>query len=185
MKIYVIRFIVKKLDKNISILITSIKKQNNMSSNSVANNIINLLKSKDISIHAFEKQYKLPANSVSNIVNGRSKKPSAELLKLIADAFECTVDELFNEVTSINQSISKLEDSFKDIPINTDLLLMCVESLVLAIDTHKKSITVTGMLQLLEETYSFAAGSPNDCSKETIDRFADWRIERRNLKSLS
>lgn len=54
------------------------------------------LKAKNLSISMLEREAGLKNYAVQNIVSGKSKKPSAELLQAIADVLGCTIKELLS-----------------------------------------------------------------------------------------
>src|SRR5580704_11655886 len=58
---------------------------------------------KKLSIYALEKKAGLKRSAARNILQGFSKKPSAEALKAIASVLDCTVDDL---VGPVNESYS-------------------------------------------------------------------------------
>src|SRR5438445_761981 len=57
-----------------------------------------------ISAHALEKQAGLKPSAVQNILHGRSKKPSAEILFAVAKILGCPVDELIDNNDEVDLS---------------------------------------------------------------------------------
>ena len=63
-------------------------------STQIARQISARLRAKNISFYELEKKAGLRPHAVQNILRGRSKKPSGELLQAIAQELGCTVEDL-------------------------------------------------------------------------------------------
>lgn len=61
---------------------------------SVAKQISVRMKAKNLSILMLEREAGLKNHAVRNILRGKSKRPSADILQAIADVLGCTVKEL-------------------------------------------------------------------------------------------
>ena len=71
------------------------------------------MEAKKLSIYALEKKAGLKRSAARNILQGFSKKPSAEALKAIANVLECTVDDLVghvNEDYSNSSAVNSMSD---------------------------------------------------------------------------
>jgi transcriptional regulator with XRE-family HTH domain len=63
-------------------------------STSVAKHISTRMRAKNLSLSELEKEAGLKRHTVQNIMRGRSKRPSADILQAVADVLGCSVKDL-------------------------------------------------------------------------------------------
>jgi transcriptional regulator with XRE-family HTH domain len=134
---------------------------------------------KNLTIYALEKKAGLNRSAVRNILQGFSKKPSADILKSIATVLECTLDDLVgsNEVSSeVLKSTSRTPTNIRETHMWKETLffdavktishLIAEKSLVLKLDQ------VTG---LINEAYKYSISKNSD----HVDQdFCKWLVNK-------
>jgi transcriptional regulator with XRE-family HTH domain len=81
-------------------------------STQVAKQISVRMKAKNLSVQSLEKKAGLKTHAVRNIIRGKSKRPSGEILQAISDVFGCTVEDLLHNQEIFQEeyfSVSKSE----------------------------------------------------------------------------
>ena len=137
--------------------------------------IRNYLDATALSISALERKAGLKINVVRNILQGQSKKPTAQTLQAIANVMECTVQDLLGVQKEVFSSQVKR-------PLETSLLLehpeILTESLHVILQVAEKNnyrLTVKQTILLLEEVYAYTL------KKEPLKvdpHFVEWFVER-------
>jgi transcriptional regulator with XRE-family HTH domain len=150
---------------------------------SLSTKIRTKIQEKGLSPHAFEKQAGLKLSSVHNILYGRSKNPSINVLKTIAHALGCTVSELieekFDQGLSNNREV-KEEKTPKDkiwdqIAWNQNLYLQCFDSVIHLIRKEKYTFSRDQLHNLAEEVYMYAI----ECGNKIPDKpFMKWLCKK-------
>ena len=64
----------------------------------LANQISIRMRAKNLSVASLEREAGLTNHSVLNILRGKSKRPSAEVLLAVADVLGCTINDLMVKV---------------------------------------------------------------------------------------
>lgn len=125
-----------------------------------------------ISAHALEKQAGLKPSAVQNIIHGRSKKPSAEILFAVAKILGCQPDELigknehFLSGMPIHNSTSHAQSE-----LNFELYSQAVTISAEIFKTRTIATPKQKAIQFIEEIYAYSIEN----ALETIDnRFATW-----------
>lgn len=142
----------------------------------LARQISTRMKAKNISISSLEREAGLKTHAVRNIIRGKSKKPSAEIMQAIADVLGCTVrdllenHELFEEVETENQESFAEESMYA----NKDLLAATVSSVNTILSNSGKDVTVRQALTCVEEVYLHAL---KQGASEPDSDFATWFID--------
>ena len=135
------------------------------------------LQKRNISVHALEKSAGLKRSAVDNILRGKSKKPSAEILTAICRILGCSIDTLLGNPENINitQKIPQAPVNQSQKPFNNK---MYAEAVSVATDTllqKEIDITETLALQFIYEIYIYSIqGGLNHIDKS----FASWLAER-------
>lgn len=134
------------------------------------------MKARNLSVAALEREAGLTTHSVKNILRGKSKRPSAEVVQAVADVLGCTVKELLE-----NTELFQAEEAFvpkaemAEAPFDhPELLSQVVEVVLEGIAQRKASLTIKKALMCIEETYLHSL--QKDASKVDQD-FADWFLD--------
>lgn len=120
-----------------------------------------------------EKQAGLKRSSVRNIINGFSKKPSAECLKSIADALGCFVDELLgfsDNIKGINNILpsTKIKTSYK---WDSKLYLESVKFVSKVLEEKSGDLKLEQVTSFISESYKYSV----DKGSDKIDHdFTKW-----------
>ena len=136
----------------------------------------NRMQDKGISAHALEKSAGLKPSAVQNILQGKSKRPTALLLNAIARELNCSISDLLGESSSTS-SKKKVGDDFQEkIEHDWDSKLFVeaiqfVEELLLQKNTR---VTKETVLKYADEIYRYSL----DSQSGKLDRyFAAWLID--------
>lgn len=139
------------------------------------------MKENNLSAHALEKQAGLRPSAVHNILYGRSKNPSVNIIQAIAHVLNCTTSELLEEYTSSSLSVEKKtaevfsSESTQRIPWNNELYLTCLETVTRIMRVKKAFFPKEKILDYVDEIYLYSSRS----GKKVSDKcFAEWLIEK-------
>jgi len=134
------------------------------------------LKAKNLSVQTLEREAGLKAHAVQNILRGKSKKPSAELLQSIAEVLGCTIKELlgspdiFQEEGQARTKKEVLEASYA----HPELLEKMIKMVNKKAQERKSSLTNQQILTCIQEVYLHSLQKePPQIDQE----FVDWFIE--------
>lgn len=131
---------------------------------------------KGLTIYGLEKKAGLNRSAVRNILQGFSKKPSADALLSIAHALECSVDDLLgpsnNNATTNIKTISKNRNLHA---WNEDLYLEAVKIVTQALNEKELQLKSEQVINLINEAYKYSLDKEDD----TIDAdFAKWLVRQ-------
>lgn len=140
----------------------------------IARNLINRIKSANLTPYDVEKRSGLSLSSVRNILSGRSKNPTIETLSAIANTLGCGVDDLIRETPL---PVSKIE-----VPTEIEQHLWVKELVLETINFVEESLTFRKYTPSFEqamffvkEIYSFSVGTDD----QRLDkRFGEWFINK-------
>lgn len=123
----------------------------------------------NISASAFEKKAGIRPSSLQNILQGRSKNPSIEVLGLAAQALNCTVSELLGEKSGTTEIDAFCHASAWDV----EKYLQAAQA-VLNLYTQKQlKSSKRALLHAIEQVYTYSV----QYKKKTIDKdFVDWVV---------
>lgn len=133
-----------------------------------------------ISAHALEKQAGLKASAVHNILYGRSKNPSINLIRIIAETLNCPISDLLDDKTlESQQNQIKLDSqsvsSEKETHWKSKLYVECLEVVSRILKSKKTEISKDKILDCVNEIYLYSLTT----KKNTVDKkFAEWLIGR-------
>lgn len=135
-----------------------------------------------ISVHALEKQAGLKRSAVQNILHGKSKKPSAEILYAITKVLGCSIQDLIGHKDTSNHSafsqpnyLSTEDTTENNIPLNTDLYINAGKTAAKIFKSQNFNPNQTLALKYIQEIYQYSLNS----KQEDIDqRFALWLFEK-------
>lgn len=133
-------------------------------------NLSYLLKEKKISAHSLEKRIGLKLSAVQNILQGKSKKPSAELLFAIAKELDCSVESLLKD-----NLLSKEEKNLSTEKWIQNLYVESLDLVHLLIKKKELQITKNALLELAEEVYLYSLKGDSGTANR---QFADWLVSR-------
>ena len=154
--------------------------------NLLNDNLKQKMKEAGLSVHALEKKAGLKRSAVQNILHGRSKKPSAEILFAIAKVFQCSIRELIDKNSppiKYDASGAHLStESQLSYPVNSNNAInieLYVKAAKMAEKIFKKypyeSYSEADVLKYILEIYQYAFNSHHD----TIDPyFAEWLFKK-------
>lgn len=145
-------------------------------STSIAKHISTRMRAKNLSLSELEKEAGLKRNTVQNIMRGRSKRPSADLLQAVADVLGCSVKDLLTQ-----QEISYEENLS---PSNKELLSREYEHPELfseivifvnaALKNKENKLTIEQFMSCIQEIYLHSLQKdPSQIDEE----FAEWWID--------
>jgi transcriptional regulator with XRE-family HTH domain len=131
------------------------------------------LEERKMTVTALEKSAGLKRSAVHNILRGRSKKPSAEILHAIARILNCTIDELL-DVNTVASSNSQ-SDTRSHLPINSRLYAEAAKIADKIFSDKKMAPSQSLALSFIEEIYLYTLQS----GLQNIDlKFSIWLADK-------
>lgn len=141
-----------------------------------------------LSVHALEKKAGLKRSAVQNILHGRSKKPSAEILFAISKVFGCSIRELLDKnspsvryegsqplLTENPAPQESLIAANPDKPLNIELYVKATKTAEKLFKKFSSSYNEAIALRYILEVYQYASNSHHD----NIDSyFAEWLFKK-------
>lgn len=136
-----------------------------------------LMSKKNITPSDIAKKSNLALTSVTSILNGSSKNPTAKTLKAIADVFDITLEQMLSD------DIVNLEY------LTIDQLTLYKQSCNNLIDTVIKKnymLSIGKISNLIKEIYEYSLDIKSDnINERMIDKkFIDWLLKKNAQKSL-
>lgn len=154
--------------------------------NSLGTRIKRKISEQDSSVHAIEKRAGLKPSAIQNIIYGRSKNPSISLIKAIAQALDCNIEDLVDsgeldhsrETRNTFSKLSKVDSSpQKDTKAwNQDLYLKCFNLVNSITSQHQINMGKNKILDIVDEIYNYSLG--NNLAEPDV-YFSNWLIERK------
>jgi transcriptional regulator with XRE-family HTH domain len=150
-------------------------------------NLRDRLTEKGISVHALEKRSGVKPSSIQNILQGKSKKPSADLLLAIAHELGCTVENLLQTDLSSPPETALLHKIDASRPIFSlkkeawvpHLYVEALKKIQALLENKKLTPSKEVFLSLVEEVYTYSLkGNPPSVD----ERFAEWLISKQFIK---
>jgi transcriptional regulator with XRE-family HTH domain len=136
------------------------------------------IEASNFSVNALEKKAGLKRSAIRNILQGFSKKPSADVLLSIAAALNCTVDDLIGSRGSGDAVSSSIKPASKPRNLHAwnDALYIEVVKLVSKI-LHEKDLQLKSeqVIALINESYKYSLDKGSD---EVDVDFTKWLVER-------
>lgn len=140
----------------------------------------NRLQHKGISARALEKRAGLKPSAVQNILQGKSKRPTALLLQAIARELNCSISELLGDSTVATQSSQWEEKASLDSKEgfahewNSKLYVEAIQIVEELLSQKKVEATKETVLKYADEIYRYSIESQSG----KLDRyFATWLID--------
>lgn len=130
-----------------------------------------------INLSTFENKAGLKRNILYNILSDKSKNPSLENISKIADALDCSIDELFGRENYFKKYI---KNHRSDIKYYKELLEQILEMVNQHISKNQiKESSLGDIFYVVEEIYEYSVKTNNGL----IDKkFALWMLENQLLR---
>jgi transcriptional regulator with XRE-family HTH domain len=139
-----------------------------MSYELLKDNIESLISQKNYRVSKVEELAGIKHGNLSNILTGRSKKPSAEILLSIANVFGVTVEELFkNKAIQPSKYLTKEE---------LNLFLNIITYLINQIESKKIPIYYKDFIFMVNEVYEYSSSNGDN---EIDNKFIDWYLKQK------
>jgi len=141
----------------------------------LANQISTRMRAKNLSVASLEREAGLKSHSVRNILRGRSKRPSAEVLLAVADVLGCTINELMvKEDIFENIGYSGDKQEILNAPyVPSNLMKTAVQVVNDKVKRKRKTLTLKQFLSCAEEVYIHALQRGG----KVDEAYADWFID--------
>ena len=144
-------------------------------STQLAKQISARMQAKNLSSIALEREAGLKPHSVQNILRGKSKKPSAEILQAVSDVLGCTVKDLLQDQEIFQEA--ELSEPKKDILKNkyecSNLLMETARTVNDILKQKDNILTIEQVLSCIEKIYLHSLKKdPTQVDKD----FAEWWI---------
>lgn len=124
-----------------------------------------------ISAHALEKQAGLKRSAVQNILHGRSRKPSAQILLAVTKILGCDINDLLGHQEEEFQDATLESEALQDAAVNTHLFAEAAQVANEIVQGFGITPTAPQLLKFINEIYNYSLRS----QKASIDRnFAEW-----------
>ncbi len=136
------------------------------------------IEASNFSVNALEKKAGLKRSAVRNILQGFSKKPSADVLLSIAEALNCTVDDLIGSRSSSDVVPSNIKSTSKPRnlhPWNDTLYIEAVKLVSKILHEKDMQLKSEQTIALINESYKYSLDKGSD---EVDVDFTKWLVER-------
>ena len=138
--------------------------------------IQNRMESKQLTVHALERKAGLNRSAVRNILQGFSKKPSANVLMTIAEALDCTIEDLVgqgnDELSGRIKTVVKTRNTHA---WNDKLYIDAVKAVTKFAGEKDSQLKSDRIISLINETYKYSL----DKGSDTLDQdFTKWLISK-------
>jgi transcriptional regulator with XRE-family HTH domain len=135
------------------------------------------MEAKNLTVYSLEKKAGLNRSAVRNILQGFSKKPSADVLMSIAEALDCTVNDLIDSRSDSSIVSNKIKTVIKtrnSHPWNDKLYIEAIKIVSKCIN-DKDTIKSEQVISLINETYKYSL----DKGADSIDQdFTKWLVNK-------
>lgn len=141
----------------------------------LANQISIRMRAKKLSVSSLERAAGLSNHSVRNILRGKSKRPSAEVILAVADVLGCSINDLMVK-EEIFENTGYSGDKQKILNANykpSDLMEESVRVVNEKLKRKRKTLTLKQLLNCVEEVYIHAFQNGNNVD----EAYADWFID--------
>ena len=139
-----------------------------MSYELLKNNIESLIFQKNYRVSKVEELAGIKPGNLSNILSGRSKKPSAEILLSIANVFGVTVEELFkNKTIQPSNYLTKNE---------LILFLNIITYLNNQVQSKRLQIYYQDFIIIINEIYEYSSSNGDN---QIDNKFIDWYLKQK------
>ncbi len=125
---------------------------------------------KKMSVHALEKKAGLKPSAIHNILQGKSKRPAAEVLVAVAQELGCSVEDLIREEPPVPNSSPSSQQWSPDLYMNSFKVVQSILS------DKISELKKDEVLKIVEEVYLYSAQGGLSLADR---RFAEWVIRQR------
>lgn len=126
------------------------------------------------SVRELERQSGLGHNAIHNILSDRSKSPSIDTVLKIADAFNCSLDEMLGRTKFIHRPQPSTNSV---IILDTNLFKMvCINVAEFIESNNIQDLKLLDAVHCIEEIYKYCL---NNSSKALDKNFAKWFLEQK------
>lgn len=145
-------------------------------STQIAKQISTRMRAKNLSLTTLEKEAGLRPHAVQNILRGKSKKPSAEIVQAVADVLGCHVKDLLHPQDSyVEEDLSSAKQELLSQPYDyPELFVETVKFANAALKDKENKLTVEQFMKCVEEIY--IQSLQKDPSK-VDEEFGGWWID--------
>ncbi|MBN9565457.1 MAG: helix-turn-helix transcriptional regulator [Alphaproteobacteria bacterium] len=129
------------------------------------------IEEKGLTVYSLEKKAKLKPNAVRNIIEEKSKNPSAQVINAIARTLECPLEEI---ISKLSVSSDKMERTTH--PWDKDLYTAIVLATEDRASLAQIALTLEDALSLIKEAYLYAITK----NPPAVDlEFINWLIHKK------
>lgn len=145
-------------------------------STQIAKQISTRMRAKNLTFYELEKKAGLRPHAVQNILRGKSKKPSAELLQIIARELGCTIEDLLqDQEAGYGEGIPSAKKELLSHPYkHPDLFLETVKFVNSALEETENNLTLEQFVSCIEEIYLHSLQKD---PRKVDQKFAEWWID--------
>ena len=141
--------------------------------NHLSKKIKEILSEQNISASSVEKKAGIGPSSLQNILQGRVKNPSLEIIKSIAGALGYTTSELLGEIPESSRIINLMREKQWD----QELYLNILRSILSIYELHQLKVSKLDILESIEYIYDYCL----QYNKKKPDKdFVEWTILQKN-----
>ena len=138
----------------------------------VAQKIRGLMKDKGWSMNYTAKMANLPATTVKSIIYGLSKNQKRETLSKLANAFQCSVDDLTGNAQINNDNLASTNSG------NTEIIFDCIHKVEDYLEKQHIDLEKKEVINIVERISSLAAAKEKNNQKlEIDDTLIEWVIK--------
>ena len=129
----------------------------------------------DTNVRALERRAGLNVGTVNNILHGASSNPTAETLIALANAFDCSIDDLLARRTKeSNEQDSNLQ-SFQPFKWNHDLFSSITSELNRQLKDRNISVSSDKALMIAQEVYLYSLKKNKEHADESL---VEWLLDK-------
>lgn len=141
----------------------------------LANQISSRMRAKNLSVASLEREAGLKNHAVRNILRGKSKRPSAEVLLAVADVLGCSINDLMiKEDIFENTGYSGDKQDILNAPYTpSGLMEEAVRVVNNKVKTKNKLLSLKQFINAAEEIYIHSLQRGDDID----EAYADWFID--------
>ncbi len=143
-------------------------------STQIAKLISTRMRAKNLSVSTLEKEAGLKPHAVQNILRGKSKRPSADILQAVADVLGCTVKDLMHRQETYEEASQSKKELLSHKYKHPELFLEIVKFANNALEEKDNELTIEQFINCIEEIY--LQSLQKDPSK-IDEEFAEWWID--------
>lgn len=134
------------------------------------------LKAKNLSVSMLEREAGLKTHAVQNILRGKSKKPSAELLQAIADVLGCTIKELLSspDIFHEEELVRSKKEVLEALYDQPEILEKIIQLVNKKAQERQSYLTNYQILNCIQEVYLHSLQKePPHIDQEFVDWYMD------------